>query len=269
MSYLGDVRQSRDLFFNLTLRELRSKYKRSILGWGWSLLNPLATMVIFTAVFSVLLKSDPDPGKPSGLHVFALFLLCGLLPWNYLSNCLTGGMYTLVGNANLVKKVYFAREILVAASVASWLVSFLIEMGVLLVALLVFGNNVLPWIPALIVLILIQTMFTLGVALVFSILNVYFRDTQHLIGILLQMWFYGTPIIYSLKLVQDHAHGWALRLYDLNPMVQFVTAYRNLLYDLRWPSAGTVAYLVAVSFATLVLGIAVFRRFEGRLAEEL
>lgn len=269
MSYRHDLLQSRDLWMNLTLRELRSKYKRSILGWGWSLLNPLATMAIFTVVFSVLLKSDPDPGNPSGLHVFALFLLCGLLPWNYLSNCLTGGMFTLVGNANLVKKVYFPRETLVAASVASWLVSFLIEMGVLLVALVVFGNMVVPWVPALIVLMLIQTVFTLGVALIFSILNVYFRDTQHLVGILLQMWFYGTPIIYPIKLVEDHVHGWPLRLYELNPMVQFVKAYRNLLYDLRWPTAGTIAYLVAVSFAVLALGIAVFRRFEGRLAEEL
>ena len=141
MTYLSDVVQSRDLWVNLTLRELRGKYKRSFLGWGWSLINPLATMVIFTVVFSVLLKSNPAPGDPSGLHVFALFLLCGLLPWNYLSNSMTGGMYSLVGNANLVKKVYFPREVLVAANVASWLFSLLIEMCVLWVALLVIRQH--------------------------------------------------------------------------------------------------------------------------------
>ena len=107
---LREMSRSRDLFVNLTLRELRGKYKRSVLGWGWSLLNPLATMIIFTAVFAVLLRAEPDPGDPSGLDVFALFLLCGLLPWNYLSNGMNGGMGTLVGNANLIKKVYFARQ---------------------------------------------------------------------------------------------------------------------------------------------------------------
>jgi ABC-2 type transport system permease protein len=86
---------------------------------------------------------------------------------------------------------------------------------------------------------------------------------------LLQLWFYGTPIIYPIKLVEEHASGWPLRLYELNPMVQFVKAYRNLLYDLRWPPAGTIVYLVTASLAVLALGVAVFRRFEGRLAEEL
>ncbi len=269
MTYLSEVGQSRDLWFNLTLRELRSKYKRSFLGWGWSLLNPLATMAIFTVVFSVLLKSDPPAGDPSGLDIFALFLLCGLLPWNYLSNSMSGGMYALVGNANLVKKVYFPREVLVAANVASWLFSLLIEMCILWIALLAFGNMVLPWIPAILVLMLVQTAFVLGIALMLSVLNVYFRDTQHLVGIVLQVWFYATPIIYPMTLVEQHAHGFWLTLYNTNPMVHFVEVYRNLMYDLRWPSAGNIAYVVLVSFATLVTGAFVFRRFEGRLAEEL
>lgn len=271
MSSVTEVVQARDLWFNLTLRELRGKYKRSWLGWGWSLLNPLAMTAIFTLVFSVLLKQDPASftGDPSGLQVFALFLLCALLPWNFLSNGMTGGMFSLVGNANLVKKVYFPREVLVAANVASWAFSMLIEMAVLGVALLAFGNMILPWLPFVIVLMAIQAAFVLGIALVLSVLNVYFRDTQHLIGIALQIWFYGTPIIYPLTLVQQHVSGAALKLYELNPMTQFVKAYRNLLYDLRFPSLGTWAYLIAVSAATLVIGAAVFRRFEGRLAEEL
>jgi ABC-2 type transport system permease protein len=269
MSYLAEVAGSRDLLINLTLRELRGKYKRSVLGWGWSLINPLATMAIFTVVFSVLLKSNPAAGDPSGLDVFALFLLCGLLPWNYLSNSMTGGMYSLVGNANLIKKVYFPREVLVAANVASWLFSFLIEMAVLWVALIAFGNMVIPWIPAVLVLMLIQTAFVLGIALMLSVLNVYFRDTQHLIGIVLQVWFYATPIIYPLSLVQQHISGWLYKLYEANPMAQFAQAYRNLMYDLRWPTAGNIAYVVLVSAATLVAGAFVFRRFEGRLAEEL
>src|SRR5437764_3839145 len=159
MSSLREIASAKELFLNLTLRELRSKYKRSILGWTWSLLNPLATMVIFTVVFSKLLKITPDPGDPSGLDIFALFLLCGLLPWNFLSNSMNGGATALVFNANLVKKVYFPRETLVAANTASWLFSLWIEMGVLCLALLLVGNMVLPWLPMVIVLIAIQAVF--------------------------------------------------------------------------------------------------------------
>src|SRR5438270_5469541 len=106
MSRLPDLVASRDLFINLTLRELRGKYKRSALGWAWSLLNPLATMLLFTVIFSFVLQIQVPPGNPSGLHVFALFLLCGLLPWTFLSNGLTGGMECLISNTNLIRKVY-------------------------------------------------------------------------------------------------------------------------------------------------------------------
>src|SRR5438874_10241773 len=112
MTKLSELSESRDLMVNLTLRELRGKYKRSVLGWAWSLLNPLAIMGIFTVVFGVILKIPPYKGNPSGLHNFAFFLLCGFLPFNFLSNCMSGGMGTLVVNANLIKKTYFPREVL-------------------------------------------------------------------------------------------------------------------------------------------------------------
>jgi ABC-2 type transport system permease protein len=269
MSQFSELRGSRDLLVNLTQRELRGKYKRSVLGWGWSLLNPLATMIIFTVVFAVLLKQKPDPGDPSGLDLFPLFLLCGLLPWNFLSNSMSGGMGTLVGNANLVKKVYFPREVLVAANVASWLFSLMIELAVLSIALLIAGNMVLPWLPLVIVIVAIQTVFALGLALVLSVTNVYFRDTQHLLGILLQVWFYSTPIIYPLTLVKQHAHGPVLLLFEANPMVEYVKIYRNLMYDLRFPTAGDLAYITVTAILSIAVGVAVFRRYEGRLAEEL
>ena len=195
MSTVAELAESRELFVNLTLRELRGKYKRSVLGWTWSLLNPLATMVIFTVVFRFFLKVQIQPGDPSGLHVFAIFLLCGLLPWTFLSNGMSGSMGTLIGNSNLIKKVYCPREILVASNVASWVVSFFLELGVLAVVLVVAGNFVLPWLVPAIGLVIVQTMFVVGLGLLLSVLNVYFRDIQHLIGILLQIWCYATPIV--------------------------------------------------------------------------
>lgn len=277
MTKLADYADARELTINLTLRELRGKYKRSVIGWSWSLINPLATVLIYSLVFSFFLKVTPDPGSPSGLQVFTLFLLCGLLPWNYLSNGMVGGMSALVANANLIKKVYFPREVLVVASLISWLVSMLIEMGVLLVILLAFGNMVLPWIPLALLLILLQSVFVLGLGLMLSVLNVYFRDVQHFIGILLQIWFYATPIVYPISVVEKAAADHDFRvlgmgidsLYHLNPMVGFVEAYRDLLYDLRFPPVGDVLYLAAWSVATMTVGLIVFNRMSGNLAEEL
>ena len=125
---LKELRGARDLWVHLTLRELRGKYKRSVLGWAWSLLNPTAMMLIYTLVFRYLLKIEVAPGDPSGLDVFPLFLLCGLLPWNYLTNSMFGGMGGLVGNANLVKKVFFPRQILPLASTGAWGISLAIEL---------------------------------------------------------------------------------------------------------------------------------------------
>ena len=271
MSTVAELAGSRELFANLTLRELRGKYKRSLLGWTWSLLNPLATMVIFTLVFRFFLKVEIEPGNPSGLHVFALFLLCGLLPWNFLSNGMAGSMGALIGNSNLIKKVFFPREILVASNIASWVVSFLLEMGVLAVVLLAAGQFVIPWLVPALGLVIVQTMFVLGLGLLLSVLNVYFRDVQHLISILLQIWFYATPIVYPITVVRDALEDrpGLFTLYKLNPMVRFVEAYRDCLYDLRFPALLDSLYLLGVSAATLALGVFVFSRLEPKLAEEL
>jgi lipopolysaccharide transport system permease protein len=265
MNALADLSQSRDLLVNLTLRELRGKYKRSILGWTWSLLNPLATMVIFSLVFGKLLKIKPAVGDPSGLVNYPAFLLCGLLAWNFLSNAMNNGMVALLGNAGLIKKVYFPRQILVFATILSLDWSFAIEMALLCVFLLVLGNMVLPWLLGVILAMVLLTVFATGIALILSMLNVYFRDLQYLVGIGLQLWFYATPIIYPITLVPEH-----LRLvYSINPMVGFVGIFRSLLYDLRFPAWGQVAYVTVWTVAILFIGQAVFRKFEPRLAEEL
>lgn len=270
MSTFRELASSRELFVNLTLRELRGKYKRSLLGWTWSLLNPLSSMLIYTLIFSVIFRQKIAPGDPSGLQVFPLFLLAGLLPWNFLANSMTGGMESLVGNANLVKKVYFPREIIVAAIVASWLVSFFMELAVLSGALLIAGNMVLPWLPVVLVIVALETMFVFGIALLLAICNVYYRDVRHLVGIALQIWFYLTPIIYPITLVPGVKNGWPLRsIFLLNPMARFGRIFRNVLYDLRWPALADVAYVAVVSFAALALGMWAFRKLEPRLAEEL
>jgi ABC-2 type transport system permease protein len=275
MTRLAEYADARELTVNLTLRELRSRYKRSLLGWTWSLLNPLSSVITFGIVFAYFLKIQPPVGHPSGLHNFAMFLLCGLLPWNFLAGGMNASLDSLIGNSNLIRKVYFPREVLVVSTVGSLVVTLLVELGVLIAILLLFGNMVLPWIPMLLVVVVLQTAFVLGIGLMLSVTNVYFRDVKHFIGISLNALFYSAPIVYPISYVADKHPvilGWhvpLLRIYNLNPLVRLVTLYRDVLYDLRFPRLVDLAYVTVWSAALLVVGLWVFRRLDRRLAEEV
>ena len=224
MGAVLDIVGSRELLTNLTLRELRGKYKRSLLGWSWSLLNPLASMVIFTIVFRTILQIPAPTGDPSGLTNFPLYLLTGLLPWSYLANNTNVGMGALVSNAGLIKKVAFPRQTLLFATSLSLLISFGIEMLLLVVVLLIAGNMVLPWLVPTVVLMVLLGLFSTGITLALAPLNVYFRDLQYLWSIAMQMWFYATPIVYPLSYVPDSL----LPFIELNPATQFVLAFHRL-----------------------------------------
>lgn len=274
MTRLAEFAGTRELTVNLTLRELRGRYKRSLLGWAWSLINPLATVAIYTVVFAYFLKIEPPTGHPSGLNNFALFLLCGLIPWNFFSNGLNGSLTVLISNSNLIKKVYFPRELLVVSTLASLVVTMVIELAVLCLILVIVGNFVIPWLPVLALLVIVQTVFVTGIGLVLAPCNVYFRDIQHFIGIAIMILFYLTPIVYPIRFVPEHAEvlGYDVPVrsfYELNPLVRFVEAYRDVLYDLRFPPLGDWAYLLAWTVAIAALGMWVFRRLDHRLAEEV
>jgi lipopolysaccharide transport system permease protein len=274
MTRLSEFAGTRELTANLTLRELRGRYKRTFLGWTWSLLNPLATLAIYWLVFGYFLKVQPPVGDPSGLNSFAMFLVCGLIPWNFFSNGLNAGLGALVGNGNLIKKVYFPRELLVVSTVASIAVTLIIELSVLGVILLLVGNVIILWIPVILVLVVLLAAFVLGIALILSVINVYFRDTQHLVAILLQVLFYLAPIVYPIKYVPDTATLFGVTIplgdiYRLNPIVVFVGAFRDVMYNLRWPPLLDFVYLIGWAGGLLVLGMWVFSRLDRRLAEEV
>lgn len=278
MRYLKEVLSARELLVNLTLREIRGKYKRTIFGQLWSLANPLALMVIYTFVFGFIFRIQPEPGDPSGLNVFALWLLCGLLPWTFLVSVVTSGVASLVDNASLIQKVYFPRIVLPLSIVGSTGYTWLFEMGVLLVALSIVGAFVLPWIPLVLVGMVLLAVFAAGLALMLSVANVHFRDTQYFLTIVLQIWFYLTPIIYPISLVEDQSaqvggiFGTSVTIegiYNLNPMVYFVELFRNLLYDNRFPDVWTWVWCLVAAGASIVIGVLVFRRGERGLAETL
>lgn len=277
MSVLSELRDSRELVLNLTRREVKGKYKRTALGQLWSLANPLASMLVYTLVFSFIIKIEPDVGDPSGLDIFAVWLLCALLPWSFFTNVVNGGMASLVGNENLIKKVYFPRSALVVANGFSAFFTWSTEMVVLLVVLLIVGSAVLPWLPLVLVVMAVLYVFALGVSLLLSIANVYFRDTQHFVAILFQIWFYATPIVYPASLVSDRSENMGPLfgsvtledLYRLNPMERFAEVFRNLLYDNRMPEVTDLLVIVAWAVGALVLGNLVFTRHSKRLAEVL
>lgn len=278
MKYLQEVWGSRELLFNLVSREVRGKYKRTVFGQLWSLANPLALMLIYSLVFGVLFKSSPPPGKPSGLDVFPLWLLCGLLPWIFFSTVVSSSAASLVDNSNLIQKVSFSRIVLPLSTVGASAYNWLFEMAVLLIALSIAGSFVLPWIPLLLVVMALLAVFAAGVGMLFSIANVYFRDTQYLLTIVLQLWIYLTPIIYPIERVAAASASKGdlfgtpvtiLGLYDLNPMVHFVALFRQVLYDNRWPDGVEWLICLVWALASVGFGMLVFRKNERNLAETL
>ncbi len=274
MTTLAEYRSSRELLSNLTLRELRSKYKRSFLGWAWSLLNPLANTLVYTVVFGVLFGAKPPNGGPSHLKVYALYLLCALLPWNFFQASVMSSVGGLIGNGNLIKKTYFPRELLPASAVGAALVSHLIEMGLLLVVLLCFGDYwSLEWILMTLVLILLVSVFGLGAGLLFSVLNVYFRDIEHFLGIFFLLWIYATPIVYPPTVLAGHhlpgTHIAALTVLQVNPMTEMASMFRQTMFYGGPPDPWALLYFALWAFGLLCLGLVVFGRLEGRLAEEL
>jgi len=259
-------RSQKELYANLTLRELRSKYKRSFLGWTWSLVNPFAVMMVYTVVFKLFLRITPQTGI-HGLDQYSLWLLCGMLPWIYFQVSVMGCIGSLVGNSNLIKKTYFPRELLPASTVGANVVSHGIEMTVLVIVLVAFGDwEALAYLPIVLVLMAIMALFALGFGLLLSALNVYFRDIEHFMNILFLVWLYLTPIIYPTNLGGVKKY---LTILKLNPMTDAVLSYRAVLYYGELPGWRELTYFATWAAVVFFLGRFVFNKLEPGLAEEL
>ena len=242
---------------NMVIRDLKVRYKGSALGFLWSLMNPLLMMLVLSLVFSVAFKIS--------MPHYPIFLLCGLLPWNFFAVSVSNATGSVVGQAGLLKKVAFPREILPLASILANLVHFGIGLLILFIFLIVFKIPLgLPAL-ALPLVILLQVVFVLGFSLILSSLNVFYRDVQQILEVLLLVWFYLTPVFYSLSMIPGRFH----RLYLLNPMASLVTMYRALLFENGWPSAKVTFAAVAISLLAYLFGHFVFRKFHYRFAEEL
>jgi len=278
MSYLGEIWGARELLQNLTNREVRGKYRRTALGQLWSLANPIAAIVIYTFIFSFIFRLPAQVGDPSGLNNYALWLVCGLLPWLFFNRVLALGTDSLVSNAGLIQKVYFPRIVLPLSLTNATLFTWILEMGVLALALSLLGAFVLPWIPLVIVFMVVFALFSVGLAMIFSIINVYFRDLAYLLTIVLQFWFYLTPILYPIDLVvtqSDQLGGLMgtpitlLDVYSINPVQGFIEIFRNFLYDNRMPDLSTMLIALGWTVVAFGAGIWMYATKEKQLAELL
>lgn len=275
-TYFRDVMGSGELLWNLTQREVRGKYKRTALGQLWSLANPIAAIIVYTFIFSVVFEVPAQVGENSGLNNYALWLVCGLLPWLFFQSTVTQGVRSIVDNASLVQKVYFPRLVLPLSLTGAGLVNWTFEMTVLVIALALFGAFVFPWLPLVLLFMLVLGVFAAGLAMILSIANVFFRDLAYLLTVILQFWFYLTPILYPISLVDNQSAEWGGLLgtpitladvYRLNPMEPYVAIFRDLLYHNTFPEASSVIAAVGWAVVTFALGLWYFTKTEKRLAE--
>lgn len=257
MSRLKDIYRFKNLVYNLVSRDLKVKYKGSMLGFLWSLLNPLVMLIVYTLAFKYIIKIRVEN--------FPLFFLCGFLPWTFLGLSLSMAVSSIRDNANLVKKVYFPREILPLSIVLSNLFQFLLTFIILIPALILFKVKLGLALIFLPLIIVFQLAFTLGLSYILSALYVFFSDVKHLLEIFLQIWFWLTPIIYPLDFVPERFRS----LYRLNPAVLFVESYRDSLLYNRSLSLSRLTLLFLIGAIFLFFGQIVFQTYNSRFAEEV
>lgn len=264
----------RELIENLVLRDLKVRYKNSVLGFVWSLLNPLLLMIVFTLVFTIMLPNYRVPHFP-------VFVLCALLPWNFFSTSVMGSVHSITGNGHLIKKVYFPPEILTIASVLANFVNFLLALPVLLVFILIFDMPITIWVVYLPLVMIAHVIFTLGVTLTLATANVFYRDTGVIMEVLIQAWFFLTPIFYPIDLLPEWRQllGIALPIrrltYILNPMASIIASYRSVLYGFTDgsppapPAWDFFLRTLVTCIICFVVGYGIFCRYSERFAEEV
>lgn len=260
MTLFKELYAYRELLKTNVKKEIRGKYKGSMLGVLWSFINPLLQVAVYAIVFPYLMRGTSD-------H-YLVYLITGIIPWTYFITSINQGMQTIRGNAGIIKKVYFPREILPISVVYSGLINFLISCVIILVFCIGDGVGISYHLIYLPLIAFIQSIFTLGLVLALSAINVYIKDIEYIFQFILNMLFYGTPIVYELSLFQN-AGPFLVGLIELNPLTQIIMAYRDIFLYHQAPNATTMLIVTIVSFITLILGYAIFNHLEKGFAEEL
>lgn len=242
----------RELIWALALKELKIRYKRSVLGFLWALLNPLLLMVVTTLVFSTLLKMS--------VSHYAIFVLSMILPWTFFSQSLSYAAESVVGNGELIKKVRVAKIVFPLAAVASNMINLLLSFIPLILIVLVMGHPFYATWLYLPVPLFALTVFTVGATFFFAAANVYYRDVAHILQVILQIWFYVTPILYDVNLFPAH-YRW---IFKLNPLGFVMNGFRLSVYWGKFPTPQSILASFVCAFLALFIGLAIFRRYQDQ-----
>jgi len=248
---------NRELLLQLTLRQIKARYKQTIFGILWAIIRPLFLMIIFTIIFSKMVKV-PSDGIP-----YPIFSYCALLPWQFFASSFSSATVSLSSNSNLVQQIYFPREIFPISSVIASFFDFLIASSFFIVLLIFYKVNISFLALYAILLLMIQVLFIVGISLIGSALNVFYRDVGHALAFIIQLWMYATPIIYPLSLVPEKL----MPFYLLNPMAGIIDGYRKVIIQGLMPNWTSIGISALVTLILLFFSYWYFKRVEMRFAD--
>ena len=257
MKFFKALYDYRELLKTSISKDVRGKYKNSVLGILWSFLNPLLQIAVYAIVFPLIMKSN--------LPNYTVFLCCGLIPWNFFSAAISRTSFTMVENGNIIKKVYFPREILPISVVTSEAINFIISTIIILAFVLGYGMGLSKFLIFYPLVLLVQYVLLIGISFIVSSVTVYFRDLQHFIGIALQLLFYATPIVYAPNTIPENFQ-WILKF---NPMTYVINGYRDIFYYKQMPDLSSMVMVLGVGLIVCLAGYFIFNKLQRRFAEEL
>lgn len=257
MNIFKKIYNYRELLKSNVKKEIRGRYKNSILGIMWSFLNPLLQLLVYAVIFGALLG-----GNDSTYHIY---ICVALIPWTYFTTTITQAAFTIIGNGDIIKKVYFPREILPISVVTSGAVNFVISTIIILAFVIFSGIGISRYIILYPFILLVQYVLLLGISFIVSAITVYFRDLEHIIGIILMAAFYGTPIVYRLEQLPANLQI----LMKLNPMTHLINAYRAIFYYHQLPDIKMLSILLIASIGLTVVGYFIFKKLQKGFAEQL
>ena len=257
MNFFKELYHYRELLKTNVKKDIRGKYKGSFLGILWSFINPLLQVLVYALVFPYIMKVETEN--------YLIFLICGIIPWTWFITSISQGTTSITNNANLIKKVYFPREILPISVVTSGLVNFLISCIIILIFVLLGGLTISWHLVFLPFIIIVQYLFTLALIFVLSAFNVYVKDVEYIVAFIINMLFYATPILYTTEMFS----GPILWLFRLNPLAHLINAYRDVFYVHHIPNLINLSILLGVSILLVVICYIIFKKLEKGFAEEV
>lgn len=257
MNEIKRIYNYRELLKTSIKKEVRSKYKNSFLGVVWSFFNPLLQIVVYAVIFSLILKNKQEN--------YTIFLCCGIIPWTFFSIAINKSAFTIIENGNIIKKVYFPREIIPISVVTAETINFLISTIIIIGFVIIGGIGISKYILFYPIILIAQYLIILAISFIVSSICVYFRDLQHFIGIILQLLFYATPIVYSQDSI-PFGFQWILKY---NPMTYIINAYRDIFYYKQSIQIQPIIFMLFLGATSVFVGLKFFEKLQRGFAEQL